>query len=263
MMTFLPARLPALLLGGLLALWLAACTTTTVTGKGHIKEKTPEEQVAVLVSTATTYLANQNPQRAKELMRRALEIDAKSPEAHHVLAMAFWQTLELDLAEEHFRKALGYKPAFSQANLNYAVFLLNAGRAKEARRYIDRVLEDTLYEQRPKAFFYQGRILLSQGELAPSIEAFRRALALDRTNVLAMFGLAAAYYQAGDYAQADRHFQQYRLNAQSGPDALLLGIRIAEKTGNQDAKASYELALKNMYPDSAEAKQYFQPGKQP
>ena len=36
------------------------------------------------------------------------------------------------------------------------------------------------------------------------------------------------------------------------PRGLLLGLEIADQTGDQDALGSYELALRNLYPDSAE-----------
>ncbi|TNF36086.1 MAG: type IV pilus biogenesis/stability protein PilW [Gammaproteobacteria bacterium] len=237
---------------------LAGCmTTTTIDGKEVVKEKPKEEQIKLLVDAGTLYLNQDNPQRVKDLMRRALEIDPKSAEAHHLLALSFWKTMEMELAEDHFRKAVSYKQGFSQANLNYAVFLYQQGRAKEAEKYVNATLEDTLYEQRALAYRTHGLIQQQLGEHAKAVTSFRRSLALERSNPAAMFGLAVSYYETGEYAQANRYYLQARENSKPSPDSLLLGIRIADKVGDTDAKGSYELALKNLFPDSPESKQYF------
>lgn len=241
----------------LVLVWGAGCTTKTVTGKGMIPEKTPEEQVSLLVNAGTLYLTNDDPQRTKELMRKALEINPRSPDAHHLLAMAFWKTLELDLAESHFRKAISYRSGYSQAYLNYSVLLYQQGRFKDAEKQVNASLEDSLYDQRARAFMVQGMILQGLQEHADAVEAFRRSLALDRTNPAAMFGVAASSYEIGDYAQAERFYQQARENSQPSPESLILGIRITDKTGNLDAKGSFELALKNLFPDAPETKAYF------
>ncbi len=235
----------------------SACTTKTVTGKGAIPEKTPDEQVALLVNAGTLYLTNKDPLRTKELMRRALEINPKSAEAHHLLAMAFWETLEYDLAETHFKKAIAYRSGYSQAHLNYSVLLYQQGRFKDAEKQVNASLEDSLYDQRARAFMVQGMILQGLQKDAEAVEAFRRSLALDRTNPAAMYGVAASSYAIGEYAQAERYYRQARENSKPSPESLILGIRIADKVGNLDAKGSFELALKNLFPDSPEAKAYF------
>lgn len=237
---------------------LAGCmTTTTIDGKEVVKEKPKEEQIKLLVDAGTLYLNQDNPQRVKDLMRRALEIDSKSAEAHHLLALSFWKTLEVELAEDHFRKAVSYKQGFSQANLNYAVFLYQQGRGKEAEKYVNATLEDTLYDQRALAYRVHGLIQQQQNEHAKAVSSFRRSLALDRSNPATMFGLAVSSYEIGEYAQANRYYLQARENSKPSPESLLLGIRIADKVGDANAKGSYELALKNLFPDSPESKQYF------
>ena len=102
-----------------------------------------------------------------------------------------------------------------------------------------------------------GMIEQRLGDFEQAADAYKRSLALDRGNPIAMLGLAASYYALEDYPQAFRYYRQYRLNAQPSPDTLLLGIRLADNVKDADAKASYELALKNLFPDSPEAKEYF------
>src|SRR5690606_12212332 len=123
-----------------------------------------------------------------------------------------------------------------------AAFLQRSGRFPEARSQLEKVLEDTLYVERANAFLSYGSVLRNLGDLPGAAEAFRRSLALDRTNPFTMLSLAAVHFQMEDYVQAERHYRQFRLNGQQTPGSLLLGIRIAEQRGDADGKASYEMA---------------------
>ena len=59
--------------------------------------------------------------------------------------------------------------------------------------------------------------------------------------------------EAGDTNEAARYHGTYRtVSPQQSPRGLLLGLEIADQTGEQDTLGSYELALRNLYPNSAE-----------
>ena len=59
--------------------------------------------------------------------------------------------------------------------------------------------------------------------------------------------------EAGDTDEAKRYHGACRtVFPQQSPRGLLLGLRIADLTGDQDALGSHELALRNLYSVSAE-----------
>jgi len=59
--------------------------------------------------------------------------------------------------------------------------------------------------------------------------------------------------EAGDTNEAARYHSTYTtVSPQQSPRGLLLSLEIADQTGDQDALGSYELALRNLYPDFAE-----------
>ena len=83
--------------------------------------------------------------------------------------------------------------------------------------------------------------------------AFTRALSMDRRDLLALLEMGFLRLEAGDTNAAARYHGTYRtVSPQQPPRGLLLGLEIADQTGDQDALGSYELALRNLYPDSAE-----------
>mgnify|MGYP003670825222 CR=1 FL=1 len=93
-----------------------------------------------------------------------------------------------------------------------------------------------------------------------------RALAMDRTNQIALYELARIRYEAQDYATANKYYvdsnkhkyyDTYRTVVRKQSAAgLLLGIQLAKAEGDRDSEASYALALRNLYPNSAEYQAY-------
>ena len=48
------------------------------------------------------------------------------------------------------------------------------------------------------------------------------------------------------------------VSPQQSPRGLLLGLQIADATGDQDVLSSYELALRNLYPESPEYRDWME-----
>ena len=97
------------------------------------------------------------------------------------------------------------------------------------------------------------------GKESKARQAFVRALTMDRSNSLAMLELAHIEYNAGNYDLAERYLESYRrFRRQQSPRALWLGVRVAHALEDQNAQASRALALRNLYPKSAEYRAYQQ-----
>ena len=158
------------------------------------------------------------------------------------------------MAENQFRAALKAEPTLSSARNNYAAFLYSQGRFIEAEREFYRVTEDTLYSGRPMAFVNTGLCRLQLEDNPGGAEAaFTRALLMDRRNSVAVLEMDFRRLEAGDTNEAARYHGTYRtVSPQQSPRGLLLNLEIADQTGDQDAPGSYELALRNLYPDSIE-----------
>ncbi|MCG3170630.1 MAG: Lipopolysaccharide assembly protein B [Pseudomonadales bacterium] len=251
----LPVRstLGALLMAALL---LSACTTTTITGSSFKADK--EAEIQRRVEAATAYLEKGNTEQAVVHLRRALELDPRSAPVHDTLAQVFWRTGEYELAEDHFHRAIGADPKFSRARNNYAAFLYERGDTRAAIRELEQVVADTLYESRASAFANLGRAYNKVGDTARAEEVLQRAIKMDRRQWAALLELAAIEHARGQHVAATRHYERFRsLAPRQSPRSLLLGIGLARVTGDRDAEASYALQLRNLYPESAEYREYF------
>jgi type IV pilus assembly protein PilF len=169
----------------------------------------------------------------------------------------YQSTGEFELAEENFEKALRIDSDFSRARNNYAAFLFSQQRYDEAEEQLELVVKDTLYSGRPLAFVNLGLCRVQLFDTEGAEEAFVRALAMDRTNAIALLEMAQLRFDAGDLANTRQYYGTYRsVVRQQSPRGLWLGIRLARQTGNLNEESSYALALSNLYPNSPEYEAY-------
>ena len=244
----------SLLRGGALMILLglmAGCVTEYSGGTQMSSD--PDATLDKRVALARQYIGVGDWENAKRNLELAREVDPENAEVFEAFALVYQSTGEFEMAENQFLAALKAEPKFSRARNNYAAFLYAQGRYIEAEREFYRVTEDTLYSGRPMTFVNLGLCRLQLDDNAGTEAAFTRALSMDRRNLVALLEMGFLLLEAGDTNEAARYHSAYRtVSPQQSPRGLLLGLEIAGQTGDQDALGSYELALRNLYPDSLE-----------
>ncbi len=243
-------RFSRLLLLFMLSL-LTACVTTT--DSRYADKKDEKKALEISSQLARTYISRGEWEAAKRHLRYAIETDPKNPEAHEGLALVFQNTGELELAEQHYDKALGYAPKNTRVRNNYAVFLFEQERYVQAAKEFNKVAEDVLYEGRLNAFLNLGRCYDKLEKPNEAVATYKRAYLMDKNSVPAIFGMAKALFEVGDYPQSQAYYDEYRKRVDKlNASALWLGIRLADKFGDKNTHASHALSLKNLYPRSRE-----------
>jgi type IV pilus assembly protein PilF len=234
---------------------LAGCITTTE--GGFTEDASPEKALQQRVELARQYIGEGNWEAAKRNLKLAYEIDPNNAYVYEAFALVYQSTGEYELAEENFKKALKLDPNFPRARNNFAAFLFSQQRYKEAAKQLELVVKDSLYTGRPLAFVNLGLCRQQLFDPEGAEEAFVRALAMDRTNSIALLEMAQLRFDAGDYANARKYYNTYRtVVRQQSARGLWLGVRLARESGNVNDESSYALALSNLYPDSVEYEAY-------
>lgn len=246
------ARLAGALLSAML---LAACVTETHHSV-YSKEVTKDSAIQSHVDASMEYLRKGDTENAIRHLSSARAIDKKSPVVNNGLALAFQMSGEKELAEKHYKEALRSDSRMTSARNNYAVFLYGEERYAEACKQMRKVMDDSLYEGRADAFQNLGQCELRLGNLEAAEEAFERAIALSRMQTPALLELANINLQQGDYTAAQNYYKTYRMAGQQSARSLYIGIKLADYFDDEDERASYALALKNMYPHSEEYIRY-------
>jgi type IV pilus assembly protein PilF len=234
---------------------LAGCITTKESV--FTEEASPSKALEKRLELARHYIGEGNWEAAKRNLDQATQVDAKNPEVYEAFALVYQSTGEYELAEENFKKAISLNGKFSRCRNNYAAFLYSQERYEEAEEQLDYVVKDTLYTGRPNAFVNLGLCRLKLFDTEGAEAAFIRALAMDKTNSIALLEVARIRFEAQDYATAGKYYDLYtRTVRQQSAAGLLLGIQLAKVNSDTDAEASYAMALRNLYPRSAEYQSY-------
>lgn len=207
------------------------------------------------VELGLNYLADGNRDQARSNLLRALEIDSNSTLANNAIALLYQIDGEFDLAETHFRKALREDRGFTQGRNNYARFLYMQGRFDDAREQYEIASRDVNYRMRPEVFIGLALTEKTLGNLEEAEAALRRALTLDPRAGAAMLELSQLKYDQRDYVAAKSHLDRYEATNPSSPRSLTLGMQLAEQFGDDRAYGTYSMALKNMFPNSREARE--------
>lgn len=236
---------------------LTGCVTESTGGS---KPAPPGEQLRAHLDLARGYLEKRDWNRAREPLERALQIDPRSAEAHTLMAVLYQAQKEPDRAEQYYRQALRYDPSNAMALNNYGSFLYSRGRFEEALGPLRRLVENPDYRERAQAYENLGFAELRVGNEERAGVAFERALSFGSVLPRSGMELARLAFESGDYSAARTYYDMYRGRARRTPANLCLGLRLARVAGDENQQASHEIALRNLFPDSAEAKRCIQEG---
>lgn len=201
------------------------------------------------------YLQQGVTEQAKMPLKKALEIDPNSADAHAALALVFQNELEPQLADEHYRKALAQGKSTRIQN-NYGGFLYQQGEYKKAFKEFEEASQDTMYSGRSRVFENMGLTALRLNDKALALTYFERALRLNPQQPRALLETANLLYERQEYVPAQRYYQSFMQLSEHSAASLLLGVRLAKIFQDRDQAASLGLQLKRLYPASAEYKQY-------
>lgn len=232
-------RLPALAIL-LASLWLGGCTTQPQGLAGSERDTSPADAHTQL---GVAYLERDNLQRAMAALERALTIEPDAPEALQAMAMIYQRQGERQLADETFRRALSANRHFTRGRNNYAAFLYEQGRIREACEQLELASSDSQYPQRAQLFANLGQCQRELGDIGAARQSLARAQSIDARSPRSYFTLAELEYSAGNLDRAQQQIDTFIRLAGPSPDALRLARQVAEARGDRTTAAFYSEQL--------------------
>lgn len=218
----------------------------------------PDEAFARHIKLAMQYIGSKNRDLARVHLEKAAAFNSKTRRAklHSGYGLLYQMEQETELAEKHFRHAIASDKKDSMARYNFAAFLYNQGRFKEALQQMQIVSEDLGYERRPQAFYILGLAQRKTGQQAQALGSFEKATQLRLKFAAPYVEAAEIYFAQQKLPIAKWALDQYGLLAQPTAKSLWLAVRIEQRFGNKDGAASQGLKLKNLFPYSSENLEY-------
>lgn len=195
--------------------------------------------------------------KAKIPLKKALDLDPSSADAHAALALVFQGELETALADQHYRAALESAGQDPRILNNYGSFLYEQKRYVEAFERFQQAAEDPMYSERARVFENLGLTALRLGRRDQAQGYFNRALRLDSQRPNALLELALLAYDNKEYGASRYCYEGFlKLVKQQNARSLLLGIRLARIFQEPASVKSLAQQLKRLYPVSPEYATY-------
>ena len=200
------------------------------------------------------YMQQGNYERSMDKLERALSFDSEHAAANHYVAILYQRLNRPEDAEDHFREAIDTSPNDSALLNNFGAFLCSTGQYDEAEELFLKVLDDPVYPQRAAVYENLGLCMKRKGDLEKAETHLRQALSRNTRLAKSLLGMADLSYRKDNYLSARAYLQRYTNVARHNPKSLWLGIRVEKVLGDRDALSSYEIQLKNRFPDSEQAR---------
>lgn len=163
-----------------------------------------------------------------------LSTDAMRAITENNLGAAFQSDGRLDEAAAHYRRAIGFQPAYTPAHSNLGVVLRAKGNIDEAIRSLERALE--IQPDYPDAHYNLGNALLDRGQTDAAVDHYRLALRSLPSSVETHNNLGIALAATGRLAEAIVEFRHaLTLNPDSAKSHRNLGNALASAGTRADA----------------------------
>jgi len=228
---------------------LTGCAETT---RGNLGGNDPEAARDAYIQLGVEYLRLDDRENAKQRFLRALEIDDESAGAYTGLAVIYERSGETREAERYFRQALRADDEFTQAKIQYGLFLMNQARYDDACDVLDEAREDVLSPQRHLALMYLGRCQYLNERYADAVETLDLATRVNSRFFAPYLELAKTYIASNQLVEAKRAITIYLDRSPATAEALLLAIRIERSFRNTQGELVLASRLENEFPYSQE-----------
>ncbi len=260
-------------LAALVGLLLTGCQSTptndligspsyqTTTRANDNRNLDQQEIARVRTSLAAQYIRKNELDTAQRQLEKAFVADSRYAPAYDMMGVLLQQEgsrINLDKADQYFKKAITLDKDFKQANNNYGVYLSQMKRYREAAAQFEIAGAALGYEGRIGALENLGRTYLQLGDRSAASRAFLRALDGNRNSIIAHIELVDLLLEQQRVPQAQRLYDETLVLVQGqgiSPRLLLQGIKLAAAQNNIATRQQLAQQLLSTYPLSEEAKQ--------
>lgn len=207
---------------------ITGCVTKVINSDGSVQSTTVDNKKLseTYVDLAIEYQGHDAPQVALERVNLAISTNPKNPRAYMVRAMIYEAIGKANLAEDDFKEALDLNNKYSEAYVNYAVFLCKQKRYKEAENKFMIALDNPLYVTPEVGYYNRGNCFYQENKIESARMDYLKALTFRNAPQDTYIMLANLEYSAGNAQIAYDYINKF--TGTQTPATLLLQIKILD-----------------------------------
>ena len=244
-----------------------SCVSSTINSDGTVQKNTVDATKLsdTYVDLAIEYQQRGAPQIALDRVNLAISTNSDSAKAYMIRAMIYQNLNQYKDAEKDFKKAIRLGDNYSEAYVNYAVFLCDQGRFTDALKNFDNALSNPLYYTPEVAYYSRGNCYYKNNGLESANADYLRSLGYRNPPQDVYIAIAKLQLDKKNYQLANYYINKF--GGSQTPDTLWLHIQILQflidQTNSAKERKEYtsyrdtigKLLISN-YGDSYAAQQY-------
>ncbi len=246
---------------------LSACVTKTINSDGTVQNNIVDKNKLsdTYVDLAVEYQKHNAPQVALERVNLAIQTLPDNARAYMIRAMIYQQLGKITFAENDFIKAIDLKSNYSEAYVNYAVFLCENKNYDSALTNFNLALENPLYYNPEIGYYSRGSCFYKQNKIDLANADFLKALSYRSAPPDTYISLAKLQFEQKNYALANFYLSKF--SGSQTPSIMWLHIQILQALidSNTDPMRTHEYVsyrntigqlLVSNYSNTQEAQKY-------
>lgn len=241
-------------MSGLIVVWLSLAAL--VAGCAGLQpQASPDQRRAAEVNAelGISYLRQNDLVQAQRALERAVQFDPSLAMAQLGMASLRERQGSIDMAIEHYRKALALEPDNPFVQTNLGDLLCRQGQMAEGQALLEKAIGNPSYTARHVALLSAGLCDLKLGAPERAERRMREALQVQPRYPDALFEMARLTYADGRPFQTRAFLSRLDALGVVVPESLLLCYKAEMQLGNrQDASRCAERLMRD-FSDSEEA----------
>jgi type IV pilus assembly protein PilF len=236
-----------------LALLISACATTggdDATGNLGMNQR--ESPAQIYVEMGIAYMRDRQDSVALKKLRRAIEVDPDSSQAHNVIAILYERLGESELATKHYGRAAALDPRDPYVRNARGSFFCKQGQYDVALEEFNLALDNPLYPTPWVALTNAGLCAKRAGNGEQAEKYLRRALTRNPRYTPALFKMAERSFEEENDLSARAYLERFHSEVDPTAASLWLGVRVEHRLGDRHKAVEYKRRLLKEFPDAPE-----------
>lgn len=207
---------------------VTSCVTSTVNSDGTVQKNTIDKVklADTYIDLAVEYQQHGAPQVALDRVNLAIKSNPDSAKAYMIRAMIYQSLGQLKDAEKDFKKSINIDDNYSEAYVNYAVFLCEQKRFDDALNNFNTALANPLYYTPEIAYYSRGICYYRNSMLESANADYLRSLSYRSPPQDVYIALAKLQLDKKNYQLANYYINKF--NGSQTPDTMWLHVQILQ-----------------------------------